>query len=82
MAATNNIADVFDHYASDGGSNGASPHWKLEDGTVIKLYQETTGIAAAPFTANTSGISDDSATFGGYTIGQVVGALRTFGILA
>ena len=44
--------------------------------------QPTTGITAATFVANTSGIVDDSATFDGYTIGQVVAALRREGLLA
>lgn len=44
--------------------------------------QPTTGIAAAAFAANTSGIVDDTATFGGYTIGQVVAALKRIGALA
>ena len=37
---------------------------------------------AAGFAANTSGIADDTATFGGYTLGQVVAALQATGILA
>jgi hypothetical protein len=44
--------------------------------------QATTGIAAATFVANTSAIVDDTATFDGYTIGQVVKALRNIGLLA
>jgi hypothetical protein len=44
--------------------------------------QPTTGIAAAAFVANTSLIANDTATFGGYTIGQVVAALKRLGILA
>lgn len=36
----------------------------------------------AALAANTSGIVDDSATFDGYTIGQVVKALRSTGLLA
>ena len=43
--------------------------------------QATTGGASATFTANTSGIADDTATFDGYTIGQVVKALRNLGLL-
>ena len=46
------------------------------------IVQVTTGVAAATFTANTSGIADDTATFDGYTIGQVVKALRNYGLLA
>lgn len=44
--------------------------------------QPTTAIAAAAFVANTSGIADDTATFGGYTIGQIVAALQRLGLLA
>ncbi len=44
--------------------------------------QPDTGIGAAAFSANTSGIVDDSATFGGYTVGQVVAALQREGLLA
>lgn len=44
--------------------------------------QATNAIGAAAFLANTSGIVDDTATFGGYTMGQVVQALQNMGILA
>jgi len=47
----------------------------------VPTAQATTGVAAAVFAANTSGIVDDSATFDGYTIGQVVTGLRAIGIL-
>ena len=50
--------------------------------TATPIVQPTTGIAAAAFVANTSGIADDTATFDGYTIGQVVKALRNLGALA
>jgi hypothetical protein len=46
------------------------------------IVQPTTTIAAATFVTNTSGILNDSGTFDGYTIGQVVKALRNVGILA
>jgi hypothetical protein len=46
------------------------------------IVQPTTSVAAATFVANTSAIADDTATFDGYTIGQVVKALRNFGLLA
>lgn len=44
--------------------------------------QPDTTVTAAAFVANTSGIADDTATFGGYTIGQVVQALQDLGLLA
>lgn len=50
--------------------------------TATPIVQPTTSVTAASFTANTSGIVDDTATFDGYTIGQVVAALRNLGILA
>jgi hypothetical protein len=46
------------------------------------IVQPTTAITASTFVTNTSGILNDSATFDGYTIGQVVKALRNLGILA
>lgn len=45
------------------------------------IARPTTAIAASTFVANTSGIANDTATFDGYTIGQVVKALRNIGIL-
>lgn len=50
-------------------------------GTVAVPQPDGSGGAAA-FAANTSGIVDDTATFGGYTIGQVVKALKDLGLLA
>jgi hypothetical protein len=48
---------------------------------VTAVARATTAGAAATFAANTSGIANDTATWGGYTIGQVVTALRNIGIL-
>lgn len=46
------------------------------------IVQPTTAVAAATFVTNTSLIANDTATFDGYTIGQVVKALRNAGLLA
>jgi hypothetical protein len=44
--------------------------------------RESSGtLPAAAFVANTSGIADDTATFGGYTIGQIVSALQNLGLI-
>ncbi len=51
-------------------------------GVTTPIVQPTTAIAAATFVANTSLIANDTATFDGYTIGQVVKALRNLGWLA
>lgn len=61
---------------------GTATSQKIAFWNATPIAQPTTGITAATFTANTSGISDDTATFDGYTIGQVVAALRSAGLLA
>lgn len=48
---------------------------------VAQIARPTTASAAATFVANTSGIANDTATFDGYTIGQIVKALRDVGLL-
>jgi hypothetical protein len=76
------VADTFKLYSADITAGNAAPHFRTENGNIIKLYRETTGIAAAAFVSNTSLIVDDSATYGGYTMGQVVAALKAQGLLA
>lgn len=61
---------------------GTSTSQKLSMWNATPIVQPTTGIAASTFVANTSGTLNDTATFDGYTIGQVVKALRNIGILA
>jgi hypothetical protein len=46
-----------------------------------KIVRPTTAVTAAAFVANSSGITDDTATYGGYTMGQVVAALKNLGLL-
>ncbi len=65
-----------------------SPVIEAKDDTSLGLYgvtpvvQATGAITALAFVANTSGIADDTATYGGYTIGQIAAALKSIGILA
>lgn len=61
---------------------GTSTTQKLGFWNATPIVQPTTAITAATFTANTSGIVDDTATFDGYTLGQIVKALRNMGVLA
>lgn len=79
---TTTPADHFAMYAADIVAGNAAPHFRTENGSIIKLYKETTAVTAATFVTNTSAILNDTATFDGYTIGQVVKALRNLGILA
>jgi hypothetical protein len=82
VAPTTSPANAFQQYSADITAGNAAPHFRTENGAIVKLYQETTGIAAAAFVSNTSLIVDDSATYGGYTMGQVVAALKAQGLLA
>lgn len=67
---------------STGTKIGTATSQKIGIWNATPIVQPTTAIAAATFVANTSAIANDSATFDGYTIGQVVKALRNFGLLA
>lgn len=77
-----NIADAYAQYSADITAGNAAPHFRTENGNIIKIYRETTAVTAAAFVSNTSLIVDDSATYGGYTMGQVVAALKAQGLLA
>jgi hypothetical protein len=44
--------------------------------------QTTSSQSPATFSAGTSGIVDDSATWGGYTVGDLVAILQAYGFLA
>jgi hypothetical protein len=81
-APTGSITDGYKQYSADITAGNAAPHFRTENGAIVKVYQETTAVTAAAFVANTSAIVDDTATFGGYTIGQVVAALKAQGLLA
>lgn len=61
---------------------GTATGQKLGFWNATPVIQQTTASASATFVANTSAIANDTATFDGYTIGQLVAILRTIGILA
>jgi hypothetical protein len=65
-----------------GSKIGNTTNDKIGFWNTTPIIQPTTGVAAATFVTNTSLIADDTATFDGYTIGQVVKALRNTGLLA
>lgn len=67
---------------STGTKFGTATTQKLAFWNATPIVQPTTAVTAATFVANTSGTLNDSATFDGYTIGQVVKALRNIGLLA
>lgn len=65
----------------DNGSIRVTSANELSFYKVAPIARPTNAIAAAAFVANTSGIVNDTATWGGYTGGQVVQALQNIGIL-
>jgi hypothetical protein len=77
-----NITDSFQQYSADITTGNAAPHFRTENGSIIKLYQETTGVAAATLVSNAGTALTSTDTFDGYTMQQIVKALRNLGILA
>jgi len=45
-APTGNVTDQFQMYSADQAAGNAAPHFRTEDGSVVKIYQQT-GIADA-----------------------------------
>jgi hypothetical protein len=83
-STTHTLADAINMAfgTTTGTKIGTATSQKLSLWNATPIVQPTTAIAASTFVANTSGTVNDTATFDGYTIGQVVKALRSIGILA
>ena len=78
---TSSIADRYIQYSADIVAGNAAPHFRTENGAVIKIYQETTAVGSATMTHPVGTALRDTSTFDGYTLAQVVTALRNLGIL-
>ena len=78
IADTKNIALA----TGTGTKIGTATAQKLGFWDKTPVVQPTTGISGATFVANSGGSIHPSSTFDGYTIAQVVAALRQIGILA
>lgn len=81
-APTTTGTDAFGIYAADIVAGNAAPHFRTESGDVIKLYKETTAIAAVTYASVGGSAVSSNDTFGGYSIGQIVAALKAQGLLA
>ena len=81
-APSGNVTDSFQQYSADIVAGNAAPHFRTENGNVVKIYQETTSVTSATFVQNSGNRVDETSTFDGYTIAQVVKALRNQGLLA
>jgi len=82
VAPTSSPADCFQLYSRDITAGNAAAHFRTENGAVVKIYQETTGVAAATRVGGGGTTITDTDTFGGYTLQQIAQALRNLGILA
>ena len=82
VAPTTSPADAFQMYSADVVAGNAAPHIRTENGAVVKVYQETTGVGSATYVTGGGGNIKTDCTFDGYTIQQVVKALRNQGLLA
>jgi hypothetical protein len=81
-APSANLSDTFQMYSADITAGNAAPHFRTENGAVIKLYQQDNGVAAANYVSGIGSAVTTLDAFDGYTIGQVVKALRNAGILS
>lgn len=69
-------------YCNDIAPNHSALHIRNENGTILKMYQETTAVTAATVVHNPGGTAIKTQdTFDGYTLEQVVKALRNQGLL-
>jgi len=76
-------ADCFQLYSQDITAGNAAAHFRTENGAIIKVYQETTAVGSATVSSPGAGsIIKTDDTFDGYTLQQVVKALRNLGLLA
>jgi len=78
---TTNITDAFQQYSADITAGNAAPHFRTENGSIVKIYQETTGVTSSTLVSNGGTTITDTDTFDGYTLQKVVKALRNLGIL-
>jgi len=81
LVPSTNIVDTFQMYSNDIIAGNAAPHFRTENGGIIKLYQETTAVAASTFVVGIGTAVTDASTFDGYTLKQIVKALRNQGLL-
>jgi hypothetical protein len=81
-APTTSPTDIYQQYSADITAGNAAPHFRTENGAIVKVYQETTGVGASTLVTGLGTPLTDTDTFDGYTLKQVVKALRNLGILA
>jgi hypothetical protein len=79
---TTSATDGYRQYSADVTAGNAAAHFRTENGAVIKLYQETTSVGNSTISVGGGSAVLDDTEFDGYTLRQLVKALRNQGILA
>ena len=74
--------DRFILYSADIIAGNAAPHFRTENGAIVKVYQETTAVGASTLVGGGGTTLTDTDIFDGYTLKQIVKALRNQGLLA
>jgi hypothetical protein len=82
VAPNESLVDHFSMYSTDITAGNAAPHFRTENGAIVKVYQETTGVGASTLVTGVGTPLTDTDTFDGYTLKQIVKALRNQGLLA
>jgi hypothetical protein len=82
VAPTTSPTDIYQQYSADIVAGNAAPHFRTENGAIVKVYQETTGVGASTLVTGVGTPLTDTDTFDGYTLKQIVKALRNQGLLA
>jgi hypothetical protein len=82
VAPDESLVDHFSMYSTDITAGNAAPHFRTENGAIVKVYQETTGVGASTLVTGVGTPLTDTDTFDGYTLKQIVKALRNQGLLA
>ena len=80
-APSANATDHYNLYSADITAGNAAPHFRTENGAVVKIYQQTTAVTSATVVSGSGGNVKHDDTFDGYTVEQVVKALRNTGLL-
>jgi cyclophilin family peptidyl-prolyl cis-trans isomerase len=81
-APTTGLTNHFSIYGKEASAGNTCLHTRTENGAIVKIYQETTAVTSSVFVENTGNNVKEDSTFDGYTVAQVVKALRNLGILA
>lgn len=81
-ATTGSIANAVQVYAADQTAGNSALFVRTENNAIVKIYQETTAVAAATLVSNLGTPLTSTDTIGGYTLLQVVKALQLQGLLA